>query len=87
MREYSKFYIGGKWTDPAAAQTFDVVNPATEEIAGRVARGSAADVDLAVAAARQAFPAWAATPSWIGWRYCARSAPNTTGAAGISPPR
>ncbi|WP_280379255.1 aldehyde dehydrogenase family protein [Nocardia wallacei] len=62
MREYSKFYIGGKWTDPAAAQTFDVVNPATEEIAGRVARGSAADVDLAVAAARQAFPAWAATP-------------------------
>ncbi|MFJ1456281.1 aldehyde dehydrogenase family protein [Nocardia sp. N2S4-5] len=60
MREYSKFYIGGKWVDPAEPRTFDVVNPATEEVAGRVASGSAADVDQAVAAARQAFPGWAA---------------------------
>lgn len=62
MREYSKFYIGGKWVDPAEPRTFDVVNPATEEVAGRVANGSAADVDQAVAAARQAFSGWAATP-------------------------
>ncbi|WP_280271276.1 aldehyde dehydrogenase family protein [Nocardia wallacei] len=61
MREYSKFYIGGKWVDPAEPRTFDVVNPATEEVAGRVASGSVADVDQAVAAARQAFPGWAAT--------------------------
>ncbi|MQY31123.1 aldehyde dehydrogenase family protein [Nocardia aurantia] len=64
MREYLKFYIGGDWVDPAQSQTFDVVNPATEEVAGRVAQGSAADVDRAVAAARKAFPAWsAAEPS------------------------
>lgn len=61
MREYSKFYIGGKWVDPAEPRTFNVVNPATEEVAGRIASGSAADVDQAVAAARQAFPGWAAT--------------------------
>ncbi|MFD1814652.1 aldehyde dehydrogenase family protein [Rhodococcus gannanensis] len=61
MREYLKFYIDGQWVDAAQSQTFDVVNPATEQVAGRVALGSAADVDRAVAAARRAFPAWAAS--------------------------
>ncbi|GGV18107.1 aldehyde dehydrogenase [Actinomadura cremea] len=61
MREYLKFYIGGEWTDPAEGRTLDVVNPATEEVCGRVAAGSAADVDRAVAAARSAFPGWAAS--------------------------
>ncbi|MFW0783389.1 aldehyde dehydrogenase family protein [Gordonia sp. CPCC 206044] len=58
MREYLKFYIGGRWVDPAQSATMNVVNPATEEVAGRVSVGSAADVDRAVAAAREAFPAW-----------------------------
>ncbi|WP_280461975.1 aldehyde dehydrogenase family protein [Nocardia carnea] len=61
MREYLKFYIGGHWVEPAGNQTFDVVNPATEEVAGKVAAGSAADVDAAATAARAAFPAWAAS--------------------------
>ncbi|SHM65869.1 aldehyde dehydrogenase (NAD+) [Cryptosporangium aurantiacum] len=61
MREYLKFYIGGQWVDPATTATIDVVNPATEQVSGRVAAGSAADVDRAVAAARAAFPAWSAT--------------------------
>ncbi|MDX6740821.1 aldehyde dehydrogenase family protein [Actinocorallia sp. A-T 12471] len=61
MREYLKFYIGGQWVDPAGDTAFDVVNPATEEVAGRVAAGNAVDVDRAVAAARAAFPAWSAT--------------------------
>ncbi|MGY1897341.1 aldehyde dehydrogenase family protein [Nocardia gipuzkoensis] len=61
MREYSKFYIGGAWVYPAEAQSFEVVNPATEEVCGTVANGSAADVDRAVAAAREAFPAWSAS--------------------------
>lgn len=58
MREYLKFYIDGQWVDPAELQTLDVENPATEEIAGRIALGSAADVDRAVAAARRAFAGW-----------------------------
>ncbi|MFV2173131.1 aldehyde dehydrogenase family protein [Actinomadura sp. LOL_016] len=61
MREYLKFYIGGQWTDPAEGRTIEVVNPATEEVCGRVAAGTAADVDRAVEAARKAFPAWAAS--------------------------
>ncbi|MFF8027495.1 aldehyde dehydrogenase family protein [Streptomyces sp. NPDC007896] len=61
MREYAKFYIGGRWTDPAGAETFEVVNPATEEVCGKVAQGSADDVDRAVAAARRAFPGWSTT--------------------------
>ncbi|MGF7234154.1 MAG: aldehyde dehydrogenase family protein, partial [Frankia sp.] len=62
MREYLKFYIGGEWTDPAESRTIEVVNPATEEVCGKVALGSAADVDQAVAAARAAVPSWS-TPS------------------------
>ncbi|MGK8506548.1 aldehyde dehydrogenase family protein [Nocardia asiatica] len=61
MREYDKFYIGGAWVAPAGGQSFEVVNPATEQVCGTVASGSAADVDRAVAAARAAFPAWSAT--------------------------
>ncbi|WP_068160620.1 aldehyde dehydrogenase family protein [Rhodococcus phenolicus] len=61
MREYLKFYIDGRWTDAARPQTFEVVNPATEQVAGTVALGSPADVDKAVAAARRAFPAWSAS--------------------------
>lgn len=55
-----KFYIGGKWVDPVTTKTWDVINPATEEVAGTISLGSAADVDAAVAAARKAFPAYAA---------------------------
>lgn len=61
MREYLKFYIGGQWTDPERPQTMDVVNPATEEVCGKIAAGSAADVDRAVAAARGAFGGWSTT--------------------------
>ena len=61
MRDYAKLYIGGQWIDPVEPRTLDVVNPATEEVCGRVAVGSAADVDRAVAAARAAFPGWSTT--------------------------
>lgn len=56
-----KFYIDGAWVDPAELKTVDVINPATEDVIGQVAMGSSADVDRAVAAARAAFPAFAAT--------------------------
>jgi aldehyde dehydrogenase (NAD+) len=55
MRDYLKFYIDGAWVDPAAAKTLDVINPATEAVAGRISLGSAADVDRAARAARRAF--------------------------------
>ena len=53
-------YIDGKHV--AAAEWLDNVDPAAGAPYGRVASSDAADVERAVAAARRAFPAWAATP-------------------------
>ena len=50
-----KFYIDGKWVDPIVAKSLPVINPATEEVCGHVSAGTAADVDLAVKAAQEAF--------------------------------
>jgi aldehyde dehydrogenase (NAD+) len=61
MCEYLKFYIDGKWVAPVELKTLDVVNPATEQISGKIALGSAADVDKAVKAARKAFATWSQT--------------------------
>ena len=58
MREYLKFYIDGQWVDPLRPNTFDVENPVTEQVSGKISLGSPADVDLAVQAARRAFASW-----------------------------
>lgn len=58
-----QFYINGRWTFPAIPATLPVVNPANEAVVAEVARGSAEDVDRAVAAARGAFAGWSATPA------------------------
>jgi aldehyde dehydrogenase (NAD+) len=59
--EYRKFYIDGQWVEPAMATEFKVINPATEEVAGVISMGTAADVDRAVAAARRAFDSFSQT--------------------------
>ena len=56
-----KFYIAGKWQQPAGNATTDVINPATEAVVAKVAMGNHADVDSAVAAARAAFDGWSRT--------------------------
>lgn len=61
MYDHRRFYIDGRWEQPAAARTLPVIDPATEEPAGLVALGTPADVDRAVAAARRAFPGWSAS--------------------------
>ena len=61
MRDYLKFYIDGQWVEPKSTKTVDVINPATEAVAGRVTLGTVEDVDLAVRAARKAFPAFSRT--------------------------
>ncbi len=48
-------FINGEWIPAASGKTFETVNPATEEVIAQVAEGDAADVDLAVKAARKAF--------------------------------
>ncbi|PVM83759.1 aldehyde dehydrogenase family protein [Caulobacter endophyticus] len=61
MRDYLKFYIDGQWVEAKSDKTVDVINPATEAVAGRVTLGSVEDVDLAVRAARKAFPTYSQT--------------------------
>ena len=58
MTQHDALYIGGEWVAPSSADRFEVENPATEQIIGRVPAGAAADVDRAVSAARTAFPDW-----------------------------
>ena len=58
MIEKLKFYIDGKWVDPVKPRIVDVINPASEEVYGRISLGSAADVDKAVAAAKRAFESY-----------------------------
>ncbi len=71
-RAERQLLIDGQWRPAVSGKTFDVYNPATGEVIARVAEGDAADVDLAVTAARAAFPGWAALPpaarSQILWK-------------------
>ena len=56
-----QFFIAGEWMPANASRHLDVVNPATEEATCKVALGSAADLDKAVAAAREAFVSYSQT--------------------------
>jgi aldehyde dehydrogenase (NAD+) len=55
MRTHDKLFIGGEWVGPATANVIDVISPHSEELVGRVPEGSTADIDRAVALARDAF--------------------------------
>src|SRR5690606_9253664 len=57
-----RFYIDGQWVDPLTANVMEVVNPATEQVVGRIGMGTAEDVDSAVQAARRAFSTWSESP-------------------------
>jgi aldehyde dehydrogenase (NAD+) len=50
-----RLWIGGQWVPAASGEEFDAINPADGSLLARLARGSATDVDRAVAAARTAF--------------------------------
>jgi malonate-semialdehyde dehydrogenase (acetylating)/methylmalonate-semialdehyde dehydrogenase len=55
-------YVGGGWHRSSATEYVDVANPATSEILARTPLSTNADVDAAVQAAANAFPAWRRTP-------------------------
>ena len=50
-----KLLIGGQWVEAKSGKTFDVFDPATDQVVAQAAEGDAADVEQAVAAARKAF--------------------------------
>jgi len=66
------FYINGKWVAPAKARDWQVINPSNEEPCAVISLGDQADTDAAVAAAKAAFPGWAATPPKERARLVAR---------------
>ena len=72
MIERRAFYINGRWVAPAQARDHLVINPSTEEPCAVISLGDKADTDAAVAAAKAAFPAWAATPPAERARLVAR---------------
>src|SRR5262245_31243926 len=53
-----RLYIGGRFSDGSGGAPYALVDPATEEPAGEAARGGLRDLGAAVAAAKDAFPAW-----------------------------
>ena len=59
--------IGGAWVDAIDGGTWDLINPATEEVLQTVPFGGAADAEAAVDAASAAFPAWSQKTAWE-WR-------------------
>lgn len=63
LEQKTEFYIDGTWRPPLQPKTIEVINPATEKPYAVISAGSAEDIDLAVAAARKAFPSWSETPA------------------------
>jgi aldehyde dehydrogenase (NAD+) len=73
-----KIYIDGAWVASTGRGTIDVINSTTEEVMGTIPEGTAEDVAAAVAAAKKAFPAWAATSVEERGKYLTRIAEGLT---------
>ena len=55
MRNFTKQYINGEWVESTSGETIEVINPATEEVTGIIAKGNKEDVDKAVDAAENVY--------------------------------
>ena len=55
MTSYDRLFIGGAWVEPSSSSVIEVISPTTEEVVGTVPEAQEADVDRAVAVARDAF--------------------------------
>jgi aldehyde dehydrogenase (NAD+) len=69
MIENRNFYINGAWVPPVQANDYHVIDPSTEDPCAVISLGDQADTDAAVAAAKAAFPSWAATDPEIRAGY------------------
>jgi len=63
---YSKFgqFIDGKWQQSEKKETYDVINPATEEVIGKASKASSSDVDRALKSAEKGFAVWKKFSPW-----------------------
>ncbi len=75
VQEQYELFIGGKFVKPKSRSYFPTINPANEKVLTQVARANAADVNLAVAAARKAYDTvWSKTPGSERGKYLYRIA-------------
>ena len=63
MADLVRNYIGGQWVEARSGETFDSINPATEEIIAPIAKSGVQDVEAAVEAAKKAYDGWRLTPA------------------------
>ncbi|MDI9903924.1 aldehyde dehydrogenase family protein [Rhodococcus sp. IEGM 1409] len=70
----TEIYVDGAWIESTGSGRIDVLNPATEELIGKVAEGTVEDVDAAAKAARKAFPAWSALSGGERAEYLSKAA-------------
>ena len=63
---YEKFgqFIDGKWQQAEKNETYDVINPATEEVIGKASKASSADVQKALKSAEKGLEIWKNTAPW-----------------------
>ena len=63
---YEKFgqFIDGKWQKSESGETYDVINPATEEVLGKASKASENDVNKALKSAEKGLEVWKKTPPW-----------------------
>ena len=61
MLDKRKFFINGKWIEPAKKNDFEVINPSNEEVCAIISLGSKEDVDKATKSAKTAFESWKET--------------------------
>ena len=63
---YNRFgqFIDGKWQPSLSKETYDVINPATEEVIGKASKASSADVEKALKSAEKGFLIWKNFSPW-----------------------
>ena len=63
---YEKFgqFIDGKWQNSSSGETYDVLNPATEEVIGKASKANTEDINKALKSAEQGLEIWKNTPPW-----------------------
>ena len=63
---YEKFgqFIDGKWQHSEKKETYEVINPATEEVLGHASKATPADVDRALKSAEKGLEVWKKTSPW-----------------------
>ena len=63
---YDKYgqFIDGKWQKSASGETYDVINPATEEVIGKASKANSSDVQKALKSAKKGLQIWKNTSPW-----------------------